>query len=82
MTESAVRDIVQELVDASGWDELDLCSICVYDAVFKQDFGPWKQGQKVNSLSIMFMQGIIESVDDEGNIIDRMEFEIIPKSST
>lgn len=68
------RDLVKEMVDFSGWDDIDTGTMQFYEATFKKDFGPWKKGQTVETLSINFLSGVMESYF-EGKVVLATKFD-------
>ena len=41
---------------------------------FKQDFGPWKRGDKVDSLWFMLDKGVVEEQSDDGIVVKGCKF--------
>ena len=54
-------------VDVTGWDQHD--TMCFsFNGTMQKDWGPFKEGEKVN-LFVDFENGMIANVDDEGQTI-------------
>ena len=55
---TSANTLAGTVFDFEGWDG-DVEYMTFYKAVFKKDFGPWKSGQKVDCITILY-------VDDDG----------------
>lgn len=55
-------------------EEYELDLFMVNNAEFLLDFGPWKKGEKVDSLGISFTLCEFKSYDDGGNVISFCSF--------
>lgn len=56
-----------------GWDGDHECLIN-YDVIFEEDFGPWKKGMKLDSVSIQYDEGRIVQFDDAGKEVVSARF--------
>lgn len=70
------NDFIQNIVDATGWDTVDLCAIQVYNATFKVDFGPWKKGQTIHTLVVHFLEGKMTEYDEKAEIVKSINLSI------
>lgn len=50
----------------AGWDEFGEDGVILYQAKFKEDFGPWKKGEVHD---IRASDDIVESYDAEGKVL-------------
>jgi hypothetical protein len=64
-----VNGLIDALVEFEDWHDGDVTFISVGPARFKKDFGPWKEGEKVESLNLDYSRGYIEECDDNGEVI-------------
>ena len=46
------------------------------EVTFKRDFGPWKAGQKVDTLWFHIDKGVVETTDSGGAVIDSYKFQL------
>lgn len=61
----------QEYYDSDG------SFLSVGNATFKQDFGPWKQGENIKCLTIDYLRGYIEECDDECKVVKKCAIKVI-----
>jgi len=48
--------MIDEIVEYGDFIDGDASSISFAAITFKKDFGPWKKGQKIDSLTLQFCQ--------------------------
>lgn len=57
--EEKIKEIILPL-EWSGWNEIDINAITVYNVTFTEDFGVFKKGENYDHLNIFFGDGFIE----------------------
>lgn len=60
------------------WDDLGFFMVQYYDVVFSKSFGLIPAGAKYSAIQICFEQGIIEVLDEDGEITHAINFEAMP----
>lgn len=55
-------------VEWTGWNEIDINSITIYEAKFVEDFGIFKKDEVYPHLNIYYGQGFIEYCRSEDDI--------------
>lgn len=63
--------LIDVLVEFDEWHDGDVTFISVGPATFKEDFGPWRKGETVDSLTLDYSRGYIEEYDDKGEVVRR-----------
>lgn len=64
----AASGLIESLVEFEHWDaESDFVS--VNPATFKQDFGPWRSGECIDSLTLDVNNGMLEEADHDGCVL-------------
>lgn len=66
-------------VSFDGWDG-DVEVMQFYDALFLENWGPWKKGQIVECLTIHYVDAKVQTYDPNGKIIDEVGFSLVPRS--
>ncbi len=66
-------------VDASGWDG-DLECLILYDLTFKEEWGPWKKGAKLDSVAIDLVKKTVSVFDDDGKLLTQVPFKLVPNT--
>jgi hypothetical protein len=62
-----------------GWDSIDSLMNNYYGVEFLEDFGPFKAGEKLSSLSVDYGNGIIEAYNEAGTeVVKRVEWKAKP----
>lgn len=63
--------LIDQLVEFDEWHDGDVTFIMVGPATFKRDFGPWKKGEAVDSLTLDYSRGTLEEHSDDGKLVRR-----------
>ena len=63
--------LIDSLVDFEDWHDGDATFIMVGPATFKKDFGPWKTGEQVDTLTLDYARGTLEEHNDRGDLVRR-----------
>lgn len=64
---------------AETWDEGgESCEVQLYKMTFGQPFGPIKAGTTLDVVKINFMDGILQSFNSEGEVIQEIKFQCVP----
>ncbi len=66
-----VNGLIDSLVEFEDWHDGDVTFISVGPATFKQDFGPWRVGEKVGNLTLDYSRGYLEEYDDAGEVVKK-----------
>ncbi len=69
--------LIGNLVDFTCCHDGDDTFIAVGNATFKQDFGPWKKGDKVENLTLDYDGCYIEEYDDEGEVVKKCAVKLV-----
>jgi hypothetical protein len=58
-------------VSHTGWDEGggQYGDIQFYNAIFLEDFGHWKKGEKVGCLAILHSEGKVVEYSEDGHVV-------------
>jgi hypothetical protein len=71
--------LIDQLVSFEDWHDGDVTHVMVGPATFKQDFGPWHQGETVDCLILDYARGFIEQQNDEGEVINKVAVKLTVK---
>lgn len=69
MSKLVISQIVRNLVFSDSPLDGDSESILVKGAIFKEDFGPWKAGQRAEILLFDFEHGDLTERREDGQVI-------------
>jgi len=67
-----------ELFSYTGWDPVDTMASQYYNCVFKRDFGPFKEGETCNCITIDICEGTITEYDREGTELRKVKIVFAP----
>lgn len=63
----------------SGWDQIDINIIALYDVEFTEDFGEFKSGEEFKILNVDYEIGYMRAYGVDGiEIIKSQEFKCVP----
>lgn len=64
-----MADVVDKIIESfSGWDGDQYESFILYDAKFRNDFGPFKKGETPKVIQFSFSEGVLGELDEHGKI--------------
>lgn len=53
-------DFFERMFSCEGWDQLDTFDFVFYDCTLNRDIGNFKEGDKIDSISVLFSVSTIE----------------------
>jgi hypothetical protein len=71
-TKLAANGLIDALVEFEDWHDGDATFILVGPATFRRDFGPWKKGEVVDTLSLDYSRGVLEEHNERGDLVRRV----------
>lgn len=70
--------IEEEIFDWEDWDEVDVGVMQYYDVTFKQDFGPFKQGEQHSGVALSLTKCQLTAYDEDGNVLQQCSIKLVP----
>jgi hypothetical protein len=72
--------IETQIFEWNGWDELDFMALQFYDCTLKIDIGPYKVGDKISNIAMMFDTSTIAFYDEYGNetFLGKIKISVVP----
>lgn len=65
-----------------GWDPVEMLEILLYGVQFTADFGIFKSGERLSSLTVDYDGGRITEFDDDGNILRQQRFKVVADAAS
>jgi hypothetical protein len=65
---------VADFIECHDGDETFMC---IGPATFRQDFGPWSEGEKVDNLTIDYVRGYLEECDANGSVVRKCAIKLV-----
>ena len=74
--------MIEQIVDFVDLEDLDSESIFVGNATFKKDFGPFKKGDRVDSLVLSYVSHQLIEFDEQGMAARSVKVLLVPDDNT
>lgn len=77
---SMSEDIINRIMKAEDWDELELPDFILTNVEFLIDFGPFTKGEKYESIGIIYSKSKFEAYNNDGKVIKECSIKLIPNA--
>lgn len=75
------RGVVDSVIKFKEWDGDPFESLIAYNAKFRRDFGPFKKGEVLKSVTFSMSDGTLEEHDDEGKVLRSCRIKLVAVDS-